>query len=125
MPQNKKLDSVNTSQRIDLVFIIVSRGKSEAVLDILQKNKILRNTVIHGHGTAPSSILDMLGLGATEKDIVLSFVKHEKSKEIFEIISEKLELSKPGNGISFIVPVKSIAGIISFKFITADLAEEV
>lgn len=125
MPQNKKLDSVNTSQRIDLVFIIVSRGKSEAVLDILQKHKILRNTVIHGHGTAPSSILDMLGLGATEKDIVLSFVKHEKSKEIFEIISEKLELSKPGNGISFIVPVKSIAGIISFKFITADLAEEV
>ncbi|MBE6893483.1 MAG: hypothetical protein E7482_05670 [Ruminococcaceae bacterium] len=124
MIQNEKIDTVCSTQRIDLVFTIVSRGKGETVLDVLRENKILQNTVCHGRGTAPSSILEMLGLGATEKDIVLSFVKNEKSEEIIRKISEKLVFSKPGNGISFTVPLQSVAGIAAFKFLTADLTEE-
>ena len=122
--QNEKIDTVCSTQRIDLVFTIVSRGKGETVLDVLRENKILQNTICQGRGTAPSSILEMLGLGATEKDIVLSFVKNEKSEEIIRKISEKLVFSKPGNGISFTVPLQSVAGIAAFKFLTADLTEE-
>ena len=124
MSQNERVESICSTQRLDLVFTIVSRGKGETVLDVLRENKILQNTICQGRGTAPSSILEMLGLGATEKDIVLSFVKKEKSGDIIKKISEKLVFSKPGNGISFTVPLQSVAGIATFKFITADLTEE-
>ncbi len=120
----EKMDAVSSSQRINLIITIVSRGKGEAVLDILRDNKILQNTVCHGRGTAPSSILEMLGLGATEKDIVFSFVKDEKSEEILRNISKKMDFAKPGKGISFTVPLQSVAGVTAFKFITADLTEE-
>ena len=110
---------------MDLVFTVVSKGKGEAVLEVFKENKILQNTICHGHGTAPSSILEVLGLGATDKDIILSFVKAENSKKIIEQISRKLDFSKPGHGIAFTVPLESIAGIMSFKFLTADLTEEV
>ena len=110
---------------MDLVFTIVSRGKGETVLDIFREYRVLQNIICHGHGTAPSSILEMFGLGATDKDIVLSFVKAENSKKILSDLSKKLEFSKPGHGIAFTVPLESIAGIMSFKFLTADLTEEV
>lgn len=125
MSQHEKVETICSTQRMDLVITIVSRGKGEAVLDVFKENKILQNIICHGHGTAPSSILEMLGLGATDKDIVLSFVKAENSKKILAEISRKLEFAKPGHGIAFTVPLESIAGIMSFKFLTADLTEEV
>ena len=82
MAQNERIDTICSTQRLDLIFTIVSRGKGETVLELLRENKILQNIICHGHGTAPSSILEMLGLGATDKDIVLSFVKAENSKKI-------------------------------------------
>ncbi len=125
MAQNERIETICSTQRMDLVITIVSKGKGEAVLDVLKENKILQNTICHGHGTAPSSILEMLGLGATDKDIILSFVKAENSKKILAEISKKLDFAKPGHGIIFTVPLESIAGIMSFKFLTADLTEEV
>ena len=125
MSQNERIDTICSTQRLDLVFTIVSRGKGETVLDVFRENKILQNVICHGHGTAPSSILEVLGLGATDKDIILSFVKAENSKKILAEISKKLDFSKPGHGIAFTVPLESVAGIMSFKFLTADLTEEV
>ena len=56
---------------------------------------------------------------------ILSLVKAENSKKILAEISKKLDFAKPGHGIAFTVPLESIAGIMSFKFLTADLTEEV
>ncbi len=125
MAQNERIETICSTQRMDLVFTIVSKGKGESVLDVFRENNILQNTICHGHGTAPSSILEVLGLGATDKDIILSFVKAENSKKILAEISKKLDFSKPGHGIAFTVPLESVAGIMSFKFLTADLTEEV
>ena len=125
MSQHEKIETICSTQRMDLIVTIVSRGKGEAVLDVLRDSHILQNTICHGHGTAPSSILEMLGLGATDKDIILSFVKAENSKKILAEISRKLDFAKPGHGIAFTVPLESIAGVVAFKFLTADLTEEV
>ena len=125
MAQNERIETICSTQKMDLVFTIVSRGKGEAVLDVFRENKVLQNIICHGHGTAPSSILEVLGLGATDKDIILSFVIAENSKKVIEQVAKKLEFSKPVHGIAFTVPLESVAGIMSFKFLTADLTEEV
>lgn len=122
---NERIETICSTQRMELIFTVVSRGKGETVLDLLRDDGILQNVICHGHGTAPSSILEMLGLGSSEKDVILSFVKYEDSKKILRHISEKMEFSKPGKGIAFMVPVQSVAGIMAFKFLTADLTEEV
>lgn len=119
------IPSVCSLEKLDIIFTVVSRGKGESVLDIMQENRIFQNTVSHGRGTAPSAILDLLGLGATEKDIVYSIVKHEQCSEVLDILEKKLEFSKPGHGICFCVPIQSVAGMMAFKYITADLSEEV
>lgn len=124
MSSYEKIAAVNSSEKIDVVFTVVSKGKGESVVDITRENSALVNMICHGRGTAPSSILEMLGLGATEKEVVLSFVKDEKSAEMLKKISEGLDFAKPGRGIAFTVPLQSVAGIMAFKFLTTESLED-
>ena len=124
MAQHEKLESICSTQRMDFVITIVSKGKGETVLDLLRDNGIFQSTICHGRGTAPSSVLEMLGLGATEKDVVICVVKYERSHEILKLISKKIDFAKPGHGIAFTVPIESVAGIMAFKLLTAEYPEE-
>ena len=125
MSEYEKISTVNSSERLDVIFTIVPKGKGEQVIDLLRDNDVMVNMTCLGRGTAPSSILEMLGIGATDKDGVLSFVKNEISTSLLRRIAKKLDFSKPGNGISFTVPLQSVAGIMAFKFLTTDYSEEV
>ena len=124
MAQNERIDSVSSSRRLDMVIAVVSRGDGEEVVEVLRENGIFQNLICQGRGTAPSSILEMLGLGATEKDVVISVSAHEDSRKTLKIISRKIEFEKPGRGIAFTVPLESIGGIMAFKFLTAELPED-
>ena len=125
MSEYEKIYTVNSSERLDVIFTIVPKGKGEHVIDLLRDNDVMVNITCLGRGTAPSSILEMLGIGATDKDVVLSFVKNEISTSLLRRIAKKLDFAKPGNGISFTVPLQSVAGIMAFKFLTTDYSEEV
>lgn len=125
MSEYEKISTVNSSERLDVIFTIVPKGKGEQVIDLLRDNDVIVNMTCLGRGTAPSSILEMLGIGATDKDVVLSFVKNEISTSLLRRIAKKLDFAKPGNGISFTVPLQSVAGIMAFKFLTTDYSEEV
>ena len=124
MSSYEKVSTINSSERLDVVVTIVSRGKGETVVDLARENGVINNLLSQGRGTAPSSMLEMLGLGATEKDVIFSFVRDEQSRDIIDKIAKKLDFSKPGNGISFTVPLQSVAGIMAFKFLTTDGLEE-
>ena len=124
MSSYEKISAVNSSEKIDVIFSIVSKGKGENVMDITRESGALVNLICHGRGPAPSSILEMLGLGATEKEVVLSFVKNKKSAEVLDKISKGLEFAKPGKGIAFTVPLQSVAGIMAFKFLTTESLED-
>ncbi len=111
--------------RTDIIFTIVSKGKGEEIVDLMREKDILINVKCYGRGTATSGILEMLGLGATEKDIVLSFVKNERSADVLNDISAKMNFAKPGKGIAFTVPLQSVAGAKTLKLLTAASLEEV
>ena len=61
MSQIERVETICSTQRMDLVFTVVSRGKGEAVLDVFKENKIHRIS-----GTKPSNyrhtILDTTGV---------------------------------------------------------------
>lgn len=110
--------------KLDIIFSVVQRGLGEEVIHVTKSRGVYVNLICPGRGTATSSILEMFGLGATEKDIILSFVKTDETHEIITAISKKLEFDKPGGGIAFAVPVQSIAGIKVLQYLTTASAEE-
>lgn len=111
-------------EKMDLVFIIVPHGLSEAVTALTQENGVPVNLVCPGRGTATSGILEMFGLGATDKDVVLSFVRSAHVAELMKILSQKLDFDKPGNGVAFSVPFQSIAGSRALHYFTTSSSEE-
>lgn len=124
MSSYEKISKVDSSEKLDIIFTIVSRGKGETVVDFLREIDVPHNTICHGRGTAPSAMLELLGLGATEKDVVMTITRNEQSARIIKKISKKLDFAKPGSGIAFTVPIQSVAGIMGFKFLTTASFEE-
>ena len=110
--------------KLDVIFSVVQRGLGEEVIHVTKSRGVYVNLICPGRGTATSSILEMFGLGATEKDIILSFVKTDETHEVITAISKKMEFDKPGGGIAFAVPVQSIAGIKVLQYLTTASAEE-
>lgn len=106
-----------TPKRIKLLITIVDRGKGKKLTELFNEDNVRYNIIALGKGTANSEILDYLGLGEIEKDIVLSIVHEEDIKNIFKKLQEKMYLSKPGNGIAFTIPITSIDSNNSLEYL--------
>ena len=61
-------------------------------------------TVIRGHGTASSRIMDCLGLDEPEKEIVAGIAGPGAAPDLFNALKSRLNFSRPGKGIAFAVP---------------------
>jgi len=70
-----------------------------------------------GKGTAKSEILDYLGLGQTEKDVVISVVHENNVRNAMNMLKEKMHLKEPGNGIAFSIPISSVDSAFSLEYI--------
>lgn len=110
--------------KVELVFTIVSRGLGEKVTNINRSKNVSVNMIVPGRGTATTSILEMFGLGVTEKDVVISFVPEERVSAVLECIASEMDFSKPGSGIAFSVPIQSVAGAKVLHYLNTASFEE-
>lgn len=108
-------------KKIKLLFTIIDRGKGEKLTEIFRENNVMYNLIALGKGTAKSEILDYLGLGRTEKDIVISIVYEENVHDILKILNEKMHLKEPGNGVAFTIPIKSVDSSLALEYISSIL----
>ena len=109
---------------VKLMISVVDRGKGEHVYKICRDLENPFSLICLGKGTARSDILDMLGIGETQKDVVFTVVREENAGSVVKKLSDLMEFSKPGNGIAFTVPITSVGGIITLNFISGLLGKE-
>lgn len=60
-------------ERPKMLFSIVERGSGRSLTQWLTSQNIRFHIQFVGTGTAPSDMLDILGLGSVDKDVILSF----------------------------------------------------
>jgi len=66
-----------------------SQGKT--IIEILKQKDIEMSMLVKGYGTAHSSMLSMLGIKETERDVVLGIVKTENSQNLISEILKSFE----------------------------------
>lgn len=115
------MEEKSLTKRIKLLVTIIDRGKGEKVTELFRENNVMYNLITLGKGTAKSEILDYLGLGQTEKDIVLSVIHDEDVQTIMNILKEKMHLREPGNGVAFTIPINSIDSSLALEYINSIL----
>lgn len=105
-------------KKLKLLVIIINKNQTEFFIDLLQKNDSGVQIYFQGHGTASSQLSDLMGLGETDKDILVSVVREELVPHILECIEARFSLSRKAKGLAFTLPVTSVVGVSIYKYLT-------
>lgn len=96
--------------RLKLLITIIDRGKGNDVVKLFEESGCHSNYVTYGKGTASEDILEVLGFGIIEKEVVFSIADESLVSDLFQLLEAELDFDRPGKGISFSIPLSSIAG---------------
>ncbi len=118
------MNNISLPKNIKLFVTIVNRGNGEKVTEMFRENEVMFNIIALGKGTAKSDILNYLGLGETEKDIVLSVIQEDKISFIIKNLKERFNLKEPGNGVAFSIPISSVDSSAALELISSIVNNE-
>ncbi len=100
----------NTMYRV--IYVIVDRGKSGAVIDIASKAGSSGGTIINARGSGIHETSKLFAMDIEpEKELVLLLCEEHLTDSIVSSIREQVKIDKPGNGIIFVQNVHSAYGL--------------
>jgi len=96
-----------------LIVSIVRRGWGDTVLEASMKAGAHGGTVVFGRGIGRNEQQRVFGIQIEpEKEIVLTDVPQDIVNTVLEAITTAAELTVPGHGLAFVVPVEAVAGVV-------------
>ena len=101
------------SKKLRAVFSIVDYSKGDLIAEIYKKQNVPVFFATHGNGAAPSAVLELLGFGENKKSIMISILDLPQSEQVFAAVEEKMNISKPGKGIMFSVPLTGATAFLA------------
>lgn len=103
---------------LKVMMIIIDRNKTEKLLSKLDQLGVNFPHVFRAEGTAKSEILDVLGVGHSEKSIIFSTVSQETVAKVREVLTKDFDILKKGNGIAFTIPISSVGGPATLQILS-------
>lgn len=98
---------------VKLVVTFAERGKGKALAKLYAEQGVLCNYQSMGRGTASSDLLDVLGIGSAEKDILISITSGERSQRLLRRLDDGLESDIYGSGIVFDMSLTGLNSLIA------------
>ena len=99
-------------------FAIVNQGNANAIVEIFKRADCSLQFIQMGSGTATKQIRDILGIEDNRKEIVVSFVREDKLKDITTELAAYFAASKRSKGIGFSVKLTGLMGVKMYQFLT-------
>lgn len=96
-----------------LIVSIVRKGWGDTVLKASMEAGAHGGTILLGRGIGRNEQMRVFGIQIEpEKEIVFTVVPADMKSVILQKIVEAAELTAPGHGLAFVVPVSEVAGIV-------------
>ena len=93
---------------LKMVLFIVDWNKSPINTKACEEEKVRFYFITRGRGTASSEILDFLGIGASDKAVILCVEQEILVPILLKEARKKLGFHSPGAGIAFTIPLSGI-----------------
>jgi nitrogen regulatory protein PII len=113
-----KLQRLRTKGQVDqpikkppslkMVFFIIDWNKAGIISKVFEDEKVRFHFISQGAGTASSEVLDILGLGAGEKAMIICVEQEVLIPVLLKEARKKLGFHAPGAGIAFTIPLSGI-----------------
>lgn len=95
-----------------LLILITTHRLADKAVELFEEFSIPLQYRFNAEGTASSEIMDMLGLGSTDKSVITSILPESTANEILKNLFLKLKMNTVNSGIAFTIPLNSASGLI-------------
>jgi nitrogen regulatory protein PII len=102
--------------RLKALFLIVDWDKVQAIAEVFARDNCLLSFVNKGSGTASSEIIDLLGIGATDKAVFICLVQSTETPRIIREVRGTIGARSAGAGIAFSAPLGGVTARIFTMF---------
>jgi len=109
---------------LKLIFFIVDWHSANTVSDVFSQENVRFHFTNLGKGTASSEALDLLGIGSSEKAVIICLEQEIGVPLLMKEVRKKLKNYGPGAGIAFSVPLSAINDPILLIFKQSILKNE-
>ena len=99
-------------EKVRMLLSITERGGGKKLTGFLYDRGIKTHLRATGHGTASSEMMDILGLGSSDKDVIFSFGTDAAVRSLAAELSG-LEPPKWGNGIMMLMSPDAVGNIFA------------
>ncbi|EEX49090.1 MULTISPECIES: P-II family nitrogen regulator [Jonquetella] len=97
---------------MELLVIIVERGKADTVVQAANAAGAFGATTLYGRGAPSSEIRKFLSFSIeSSKELIFMLITPQNSDAIIKAVTEAGQLNSPGRGIAFTVPVNQVVGL--------------
>ena len=77
-----------------MILSILERGKGSSYMEMMRTRDVHFHCQTMGFGTAPSEMMDILGLGSNDKDIILSIAPRQTINALAVVLRDSLGSSR-------------------------------
>jgi nitrogen regulatory protein PII len=112
----KAIRATKDQVRLKALFLIVDWNKLNVVSEVFAGESCLLSFVSQGRGTASSEIIELLGLGKTDKAVFFSLVQSTDTPHIIQGVRHAMGIGRAGAGIAFSIPLGGITTRIFTMF---------
>lgn len=114
----KSKSGLTAPKKLKILVTIIDRKKTDFYLSVLEGYDVNMQSVVYARGTAPSDIIDYLGLSDNTKSVILSVVSEDRIKDILAAYEDKYFKTKNGKGVAFTIPISSVIGVMVYRFLS-------
>jgi nitrogen regulatory protein PII len=93
---------------LKFVLFIVDWHRAHVISDVFDEEKVRFHFIFKGRGTASSEVLDLLGIGASDKAVITCLEQALFVPVLLKEVRKKLGFHSPGAGIAFSIPLSAI-----------------
>ena len=102
---NEKPSTPANKTPLRLFVLITTRKQADIATKVFHECRIPSHNRLHASGTAPNEIMDMLGLGNTDKILLFTMMPKTFADMMLRKMHNALLLGTPNSGIAFTMPV--------------------
>lgn len=113
----------NTVPALRLMMLITHKDFADKASKMFTKSEMAMHYKFNAKGTASSEMMDILGLGSSEKSVLMSIVPKNLADESLKKLHKELKLGSVNSGIAFTAKLSGISNLI-VKMYSGNLENE-
>lgn len=107
-----------------LLTAIVSPERIDSFENFFIKHNTPALMQAMGVGTASDDMLDYLGIGESDKEIIFTVLSKRRARILMRAMDREMQLYIPGNGIAFSVELSAFAGMTALELVCGEKEEQ-